>query len=238
MRLLILSDLHGNRAAVEAIHEPYDAMVCLGDLVTYGPDPRFCIDYVRERAGCPLGVRVRGNHDHAAAFGVEPRCVPAYEPLARATLEYTERVLTPDQRQFLGEAPLTAEFEFGGARFFCVHAAPSDPLYRYLGPEVPAAVFREEVERVSCDYLLLDHTHRPLHRRYGATTVFNPGSVGPPSDGDSRASYAIWEDGNLELKRVTYPVAHTVRELEALGLPEDVLLPLVGILMSGTSIGR
>jgi predicted phosphodiesterase len=105
MRLLILSDLHGNRAAVEAIHEPYDAMVCLGDLVTYGPDPAFCTDYVRERARW----RVRGNHDHAAAFGVEPRCVPAYAPLASATLAFTEQVLDSEQRRFLGEAPLTVE---------------------------------------------------------------------------------------------------------------------------------
>lgn len=234
MRLLILSDLHGNRAAVDAIHEPYDAMVCLGDLVSYGPVPRLCIDYVQERAQW----RVRGNHDHAAAFGVEPRCVPAYAPLARSTLAYTESVLDPVQRQFLAEAPLTVEFEFGGARFYCVHAAPSDPLYRYLGPELPDAVFADEVALVSCDVLLVGHTHRPLCRRYGETTVFNPGSVGQPSDGDPRVSYGIWEDGRLELKRVRYPVGETVRALELLGLEEEILEPLVGILLSGQSLGR
>jgi putative phosphoesterase len=234
MRLLILSDLHGNRAAVAAIHERYDAMVCLGDLVTYGPDPGFCIDFIRERALW----RVQGNHDHAAAFGVAPRCVPAYAPLAEATLAYTERVLDASQRRFLGEAPLSAEFEFGGAQFYAVHAAPSDPLYRYLGPELPDEVFADELCLSSCDVLLLGHTHRPLCRRYWETFVFNPGSVGQPSDGDPRASYGIWEDGHLELKRAEYPIEDTVRRLGSLDLPDAVLQPLVGILRTGTSLGR
>jgi len=234
MRLLILSDLHGNRAAMEAIDEPYDALVCLGDLVTYGPDPRFCIDLIRERARW----RVRGNHDHAAAFNVAPRCVPAYAPLAAATLAYTRDVLDPEQLSFLGEAKLSEEFEFGGARFYCVHAAPSDPLYRYLGPELSDAVFADEVSLVSCDVLLVGHTHQPLCRRYWETTVFNPGSVGQPSDGDPRASYGVWEDGRLEVKRVAYPVEQTIQGLDALGLPDAVRQPLIRILRSGESLGR
>lgn len=234
MRLLILSDLHGNRAALEAIEEPYDALVCLGDLVTYGPDPRFCVDAIRDRARW----RVRGNHDHAAAFNVPPRCVPAYAPLAAATLDYTREVLDPEHLRFLGEAPLTEEFEFGGARFYAVHAAPSDPLYHYLGPDLPDALFEEEVARVSCDVLLVGHTHQPLCRRCGATTIFNPGSVGQPSDGDPRASYGIWEQGRLEVKRVTYPVEQTIQALEAIGLAEAVRQPLVTILQTGRSLGR
>jgi putative phosphoesterase len=234
MRLLILSDLHGNRAALEAIDEPYDALVCLGDLVTYGPDPGFCIETMQERARW----RVRGNHDHAAAFNVPPRCVPAYAPLAAATLDYTREVLDPEHVRFLAESPLTAEFEFGGAHFFCVHAAPSDPLYRYLGPELPDTVFAGEVARVSCDILLVGHTHRPLCRRVAETTVFNPGSVGQPSDGDARASYGVWQDGRLEVKRVSYSVEQTIRGLETLGLAESVLRPLVTILRTGSSLGR
>ena len=234
MRLLILSDLHGNRAALDAIREPCDALVCLGDLVTYGPDPGYCVDTIRQR----VDRRVRGNHDHAAAFGAEPGCTPTYTPLARATLAHAARVLSEEQRRFLGRAPFVETFEWGGARFCCVHAAPSDPLYRYLGPDVPDSVFEAEVARVACDVLLLGHTHRPLLRHYGRTTVFNPGSVGQPSDGDPRASYGIWEDGRLKVKRVEYPIEETVRELEGLELDAKVLRPLVRILRTGASLGR
>jgi predicted phosphodiesterase len=72
MRISIISDLHANLTALESIHEPYDLLLCLGDLVDYGPQPREAIHWVRERA---LRV-IRGNHDHALAYGVDCRCAP------------------------------------------------------------------------------------------------------------------------------------------------------------------
>ncbi len=234
MRLLILSDLHGNRAALEAIREECDAVVCLGDLVDYGPDPAFCVEAMRARAQW----RVPGNHDHAAAYGTEPHCSPRYLPLALETLDYTRGVLSEEQLHFLAEPPLRQEFEFGGARFACVHAAPSDPLYRYLPPETPDSVLWGEVEGLESDYLLLGHTHRPLARRVGDRTVFNPGSVGQPSDGDPRASYGIWQDGHLEVRRVEYPVEETLAALGRIGLSGEVFDSLAFILRTGRSLGR
>jgi putative phosphoesterase len=143
-----------------------------------------------------------------------------------------------ERRRFLSQAPLTEAFEWGGASFCCVHAAPSDPLYRYLGPDATEEAFEKEIGLVSCDFLLLGHTHRPLLRKIGETTVFNPGSVGQPSDGDPRASYGIWEDGHLEVKRAEYPIEETIRALEALHLSDEVLTPLARLLRTGESIGR
>ncbi|MBI4524838.1 MAG: metallophosphoesterase [Deltaproteobacteria bacterium] len=73
MRVAIISDVHANLATLESIHEPYDLLLCLGDLVDYGPQPREAIQWVRERA---LKV-IRGNHDQALAYGMDCRCAPA-----------------------------------------------------------------------------------------------------------------------------------------------------------------
>jgi putative phosphoesterase len=229
MRLLIVSDIHANIAALESIVERADAVAFLGDAVDYGPRPAECISWLREHAQWA----VRGNHDNAVGNNADPRCAPAYREMALTTWELHRRLLGPEDKAFLQELPLEAYFEFGGAQFYAVHAAPSDPLFRYLPPDLSDADLAAELAHVEADVVLLGHTHAPFVRRVGGKLVANPGSVGQPKGGDPRAAYAVWEDGEVSLRRSAYPVEETIRQLEAQPLPEEVLRDLAYVLRTG-----
>jgi putative phosphoesterase len=209
MRLLVISDLHANSGALDAVSETVDAVVVLGDLVDYGPDPTETIAWVRAHASWV----VRGNHDHAVATGTPTGAGAAWLDLAEASAAWTREALSADERAYLGGLPVSLAFTFGGARFAAFHAAPSDPLYRYLPPETDEATWRSELEAVQADWLLLGHTHRPIVRRVGATTVVNPGSVGQPRAGIPMATYAIWDDGDVHLLHRSYDVERVIARL-------------------------
>ncbi|MCL6580988.1 MAG: metallophosphatase family protein [Firmicutes bacterium] len=237
MRVLILSDVHANPAALEAVltAEPrMDRVLFLGDAVDYGPEPRRCVELL---AGLDP-VRVRGNHDHAVAFGVDTTCSEAFRPVSQATRDFSIAALDPEARAWLGRPPLECALTVGGQSFLLVHASPLDPLYEYADPVRNPAAWEAAVRAVLGrspvpDVVLLGHTHRPYIRQVGRVTVANPGSVGQPRDGDPRAAYAVWEDGRLELRRVPYDVDRTVRALEATGLDAAITTTLAGILRRG-----
>lgn len=234
MRILVISDLHANWPALEAVlaAEPFDRLMVGGDLVSYGPHPREVIEAVRRRAT----VTVRGNHDNALAHQVDCRCAPSSKPLAEATRAVHRERLSPDEVAFLGSLPLTASTELGGARFFSVHASPRDRLFAYtLTPDAPDDRLASEVDDVDADYVLLGHTHLPMIRRIGPRVVINPGSLGQPRDGDPRPSYAVIEDGVARLKRVDYEVERTIRDLRALPIESRIAESLTSILRTGTT---
>jgi putative phosphoesterase len=232
MRILVISDLHANWPALEAVlgAEPFDRLVVVGDLVSYGPHPREVVEWVRNHAT----ATVQGNHDDALANGSDCRCAPTSKPLAEATRAVHRKLLQPEDTQFLGSLPQTASLRAGDQTFFAVHASPRDHLYRYtLTPQAPEKHIRHEVAGVRADFILLGHTHFPMVRRLGRRTVVNPGSVGQPRDGDPRASYAVIEDGHVVLKRIAYDVERTIRDLRPLQLPAEIADGLVSILRAG-----
>lgn len=232
MRILVISDLHANWPALEAVlgAEPFDHLVVVGDLVSYGPHPREVVAWVRDHAA----ATVRGNHDDALANGSDCRCAPASKPLAEATRAVHRRLLQPEDTQFLGSLPQTASLRAADQTFFAVHASPRDHLYRYtLTPQATEKHIRREVAGLRADYVPLGHTHLPMIRRLGRRTVVNPGSVGRPRDGDPRASYAVIEDGDVVLKRIAYDVERTIRDLRALPVPTQIADGLVFILRMG-----
>ena len=103
MKIAIISDIHANLAALEAFPEKnYDQLWCLGDLVDYGPRPHEVIQWIRNHAT----AAVRGNHDHAVGFGVDPQCSLPYKHLASETMRYTQRVCTKDDFAFLRDLPI------------------------------------------------------------------------------------------------------------------------------------
>lgn len=224
MRILILSDLHANLEAVQAITEEYDELWVLGDLVDYGPDPKAVIELVRRRAA----LVVRGNHDHAVGFDADPFCSPAFREMAEQTRRYSLAVLSEAERAYLRALPLTAVREVAGVRFHLSHALPSEPLYPYCRPDSDRWV--EEADRVEADVLLTGHTHLPFVRQIGRRLVVNPGSVGQPKHGRVEASYAVWEDGRIELRSVSYDVDATAAKIRAMPLDEAVREQLVQVL--------
>jgi putative phosphoesterase len=232
VRLLIVGDLHANAGALDSIHENVDAVAVLGDIVDYGPDPRGAIDWARRNAT----FAVRGNHDHAVLTGERTGAGPAWMDLAEESAAWTRSVLSNADLEYLDSLPTSLTFSFGGARFAAFHAAPSDPLYRYLPPETGQAEWRAEVERVDADWLLLGHTHRPLLRNVGSTVVLNPGSAGQPRAGAPFATYAIWEDGDVFLVQRRYAVEHVVDRLAATSLDERARSRLARTLRTGEII--
>ncbi len=212
MRVLVVSDLHANPVALAAIREPFDVCLCLGDLVEYGPDPAPCIEWVRANEA----ITVRGNHDHGAAQNVAVNGVSGFRYLTMMTRRATVANLSPTDRRFLADLPLTQMLTIGKLKFLLVHASPRDPLDEYVPSE--AAAWEARLAGIKVDFVLAGHTHIPFKLQAGKTTVVNPGSVGLPRDGDPRASYAIIEDGHVELKRVEYDVEAIVAAVQATDL--------------------
>lgn len=233
MRYLVISDIHANPDALLAIEEPHDTVICLGDIVDYGPDPISCIQYLRERQDTLL--RVRGNHDNAVAFRVDCQCGEAFKHLSVETREYMWSVLSPEELEYLGGVETGLMLESGGRPVFAVHAAPSDHMFKYLTPDTPAEELAEEMESVTADIVLTGHSHRPFVRRFGDRLLVNVGSVGQPRDGIPRVSYAILEDGKVELKRADYDVEAAVAKLKSLPLSERAIQQLSHILLHAES---
>jgi putative phosphoesterase len=232
MKILVISDLHANWPALEAVltAEPFDRLVVGGDLVSYGPHPREVVDAVSRHAT----LVVRGNHDEALARRIECGCSPSNRPLANATQRVHHRLLSTEELGVLGALPKTARLDIGGQALFAVHAAPRDELYSYaLTPAAPDDVLERELGEVTADYIVLGHTHLPMVRRLGSRLVLNPGSVGQPRDGDPRASYAVIEDGVVTLRRAAYDIDRTARDIRALGLEAPLAERLVAILATG-----
>lgn len=227
MRILVVSDIHGNPAALSAIDEPFDACFCLGDLVDYGPDPSSCVRWAMNHAQ----YAVRGNHDHGVAQRIEAMGDSGYRYLTRATRPSMWEALAPDERTWLERLPVTLRVTLGGVRFLLLHATPRDPLDEYLLRD--EAAWARRLERVDADILCVGHSHMQFQLRIGEKMVINPGSVGLPRDGDPRAAFAIIEDGRVELKRVEYPVEETVAQVEQTAWEDRAKSMMINVLRHG-----
>ncbi|MCI0631913.1 MAG: metallophosphatase family protein [Phycisphaerales bacterium] len=214
MRTAIISDIHANLEALQAVFnhidtQNVDRIICLGDILGYGPNPVECVDLIAERCEWSL----MGNHDFGALY--EPTNFnQAAEQAAywtRAQFEKeTDQVKAAKRWEFLGR--LRVRVSFGD--FLCVHGTPRRPINEYLFPEdaINSPVKMQQIfERID-KYCLVGHTHVPgvftdepdfyppddLEGRYrlnnGEKAIINPGSVGQPRDMDPRASYAILDD--------------------------------------------
>ncbi|HTZ84416.1 MAG TPA: YfcE family phosphodiesterase [Candidatus Acidoferrales bacterium] len=228
MKIAIISDLHGNYEALRSLPTGYDELWILGDLVNYGPEPAAVVDFARTNSK----VVVRGNHDNSIGFDVDPRCTARYQKMADLTRRYTASALDKEHKQFLRLLPLKLELKREDTRFYLCHAKPSDPLYGYCPEESDEWV--EELEQVNADVLLVGHTHTPFIRKIGKKIVVNPGSLGQPKTGKPDGCYAIWENGDFQLKSFPYAVDKTVERLKGLAFPPDVEKDLITVLQTGS----
>jgi putative phosphoesterase len=227
MRILVVSDIHANRAALEAVREDFDLCLFVGDLVDYGVEPAPCIEWVRQH--CRYGVR--GNHDHGAAQRVYLQGGAGFRYLTGVTRSLTLDLLTDQDRRYLADLPTSLWLTINGKRIFLVHATPRDPLDEFAAPDAEA--WKRRLDGLDADYVCVGHTHVPYVLQVGKTTVINPGSVGVPRDGDPRASYAVITDQGPELKRVEYPIAETIAAVEQTGLPDHAKGLLAEVLRTG-----
>jgi putative phosphoesterase len=231
MRILVVADIHANWPALQAVAlEPYDVCLCLGDLVDYALEPAACIDWVREHAQ----VAVRGNHDHGAAQNVQVHGKVGFKYLTGVTRVLTRELLGPEDVRYLGKLPVTRVVSIENTRFLLAHASPRDPLDEYA-PADPE-FWGRRLQNVDADVVCVGHTHHPYVLEVAGKLVINPGSVGQPRDGDPRASYAIIQDYNVELKRVEYPVEETVAVIQASALAEGDKEMLIEVFRRGQSV--
>jgi putative phosphoesterase len=228
MRILIVSDLHGNLEALRSLPVEYDELWVLGDLVNYGPNPCEVIDFVREHAS----LVVRGNHDDAIGYDRDPECSAPYRRLAEETGRFTMSVVSGEQREFLRSLPLTAERNVGGVRFFACHAAPGDPLHEYR--PFDSELWVQDASKGDCDVLLTGHTHIAFCRPVDGRWVVNPGSVGQSKQVGARCYYAIWEDGRPRLESVEYDVEATAAKLKGMPVTPETRERLEIVLRTGT----
>ncbi|MDG5817963.1 metallophosphoesterase family protein [Natronococcus sp. A-GB7] len=214
MQVGLISDVHGNRVALEAVladMPPVDELLCAGDVVGYNPWPGACVDELRERA-VPT---VMGNHDAAVVEETPFR----FNSMAKAGVEHALEQLSADQLEWLADLP--EERLACDDRVKLVHGHPDDPerYTRYTYPEEfsPRMLGEEDV-------LVLGHTHVQGVERYGEGIVLNPGSVGQPRNGDPRAAYAVvdLEAMTVETSRVEYDIGAVRDAVSAAGLPEGI----------------
>ena len=211
MRLGVLSDIHANRVALEAVFAdmpPVDGLVCAGDVVGYNPWPAECVDVVRDRE-IPT---VQGNHDRAASTG----SAFGFNGMARAGVDYAREQLDDEAVEWLGSLP--TERTVADGRVKVVHGHPDDPDHYTRPSEFGPDLLGDE------DVLVMGHTHVQHHERYDEGVVMNPGSVGQPRDGDKRAAYAILdlEEMTVEERRVNYSVRAVIDAVREAGLPERI----------------
>jgi putative phosphoesterase len=230
VRIAIISDIHANLAALEALPlAGVDQIWCLGDLVGYGPRPREVIQWIRDNAM----VVVRGNHDHAVGYNVEARCSQALSFLAANTRNYTMAAVSDEDRGLLTKLPVRRQFKLGEESFFCVHAIPSDPLFTYCAET--SNQWQHEVDCITADVLLVGHAYTPFIRRLGRTLIVNPGSLGQPKTGRPFACYALYEDGKFELKEYDYPIEKTIDAIRGMPISSDDQEALISVLHTGAS---
>ncbi|MGA9141228.1 MAG: metallophosphoesterase family protein [Methanocella sp.] len=214
MKLLLISDLHANMEALRAILEnvSYDKIICMGDLVDYGPDPMAIIDWIRSNK-IPT---IRGNHDNAVALHVDCGCGYKYKHLSEATREYTWSQITEYEEMFLGSLPLSLDFSFDGLKVRATHGSPNS-FFDYIYPDTPSEQVEQWLGDVSCDFLLAGHTHVPMIRKLSRLTMLNPGSAGQPRDGDWRASCMVFDTSSRqpEIIRLKYNVEATIKKIKA-----------------------
>jgi putative phosphoesterase len=187
MKLLILSDIHGNWPALQTVLQAeagFDAVAFCGDVVDYGPQPVECIRWLAEN-GDHL---VRGNHDNALAFDLDCRCMGSFREASLATRAWHRTLVGPIDREFLRRMPLPYWFEWQGNHFRMAHATPQGDLFEYL----PMDQRGERVADLDADFVLLGHTHVQGMRTFGKVTVVNPGSVGLARDRGGEACYAVF----------------------------------------------
>jgi predicted phosphodiesterase len=235
MKVAVISDIHGNRQAFEAVLEAVAAsdaaeLWCLGDLVGYGADPDICVELAREHAA----VCLAGNHD-LAVTGEIP--LDEFSRGASLAAQWTQEVIAPENLAFLtGLHPQGKEGPIG-----LYHASPRDPVWEYVLSALLAELCLDRQPERIC---LIGHSHVALAfvrqdgelatgepRREGTLLdiaegewLLNPGSVGQPRDGDPRASWMLLDLGGLtaSYRRTGYDVAGAAGAIRAARLPDSL----------------
>lgn len=228
MRIAIISDIHGNLPALDAVladiqTQTFDALYCLGDLVGYAPFPNEVTARIHEMR-IPTII---GNYDDGVGFDRD-ECGCAYrDPVEKErgdrSLMWTRRRVTHDNKAFLRELVKEIRVDVDGKRVLMVHGSPRK-MNEYLFEDRPVSSFQRIAASSAADIIVFGHTHKPYTKRVDGVLFVNAGSVGKPKDGDWRACYAILEPAATEpvqFVRVPYDLPAVTAAIRASDLPDE-----------------
>ncbi|MFA6548500.1 MAG: metallophosphoesterase family protein [Candidatus Margulisiibacteriota bacterium] len=231
----IIADVHGNLEALESALEKLasaDKILCLGDVVGYGPNPNECIQKLRDVGA----VCIAGNHDRAATGDLDTQWFNEY---AKKAIDWTGAQLTEENKHYLKGLPLTLEFE----DFQVVHGSLRQPLEEYILNLADALPTFALMTRPVC---FIGHSHQPFclaknkDGNYGGRiladgdeflvddyeqAIINVGGVGQPRDGDPRACFGIYNSNNklFSLSRSIYDISAVQKKMKAANLPQKLI---------------
>ena len=227
MKVGIISDIHGNIAALDAVLSDLrgqnpEAIYCLGDLVGYAAFPNEVIDRIQQRK-IPT---IAGNYDDGVGFDRD-ECGCAYrdpeeQRLGDLSLRWTQKTVTSERKAFLRSLPFDIRFEADGKRVRLVHGSPRR-MNEYLFEDRPLSSFQRLATNSACDVLIFGHTHKPYTKRVEGVLFINAGSVGKPKDGDPRACYVILDTSgevSVEFRRVPYDIPRMAAAIRESDLPD------------------
>jgi predicted phosphodiesterase len=236
-RVVIFGDLHANWEALLALQQAEnrpDVVLCLGDMVGYGPDPKRCLDAVRTGATHLIG----GQHDRAvgtlvmaadAAQGHGTR-----DELSEATWAHTRSLLSAQDRAYLASLPTELSVEVAGTRFYLTRLPPDDAeTETRVLITMTQARLRELFGDVEADVILLGGPHVPALRQVDGRLIICPGSLGLPRYGVPDPTFAAWEDGRVQIHHLHYHPQPTIQKLSLLPLAPEQVLRLQSILQTG-----
>ena len=226
MKVLILSDIHANYPALEAVlitEKDFDKLIFLGDVVDYGPHPKECLEFIMSNAD----YYVIGNHDSALGNDADCKCMGTFREYSIATREWHKTILSKDEIEFLRSMPYQENVKVEEKYLFLAHATPFGDLSKYL----TEAELEEEVKWLPHEYILLGHTHIQYKKLIHNTLVLNPGSVGLSRD-SNKACYAIYENGEFILKAVDYDNDKTISDLMRSPIPNNCKEGLKKVLLN------
>jgi predicted phosphodiesterase len=238
MRILVISDVHANLSALQAVIQDagnVDATWCLGDIVGYGPDPNECIEIIRS---IPNLTCLIGNHDAALLDQIS---IGAFNREARLSIHWLRDVLKDENRAFLQSLKDNVVVE--GVTL--AHGSPRNPVWEYL---LDSSAVYENFAFFDTQLCFVGHTHLPVAYQFRAETgkidisrlrsgdclalqvraILNPGSAGQPRDHDPRAAYAVFDLENYtwEAHRVPYDIQGVQQRIYTAGLPHRHALRL------------
>lgn len=226
----VISDIHSNIEALQAVaddieEQKVDEILCLGDLVGYGSDPNACVEMVKDMAT----IVIPGNHDWAA-IGLTN--ILEFNSYAKNAILWTASMLSDENSLFIEKLPIIKRIE--AEELFLVHGSPVDPeKWHYI---LNYAEARLNFAYLPDRFCLIGHSHLPMiieedpnkkitvyEHKYKFKSechyIINVGSVGQPRDGNPKASYAIFDQIEVEIRRIDYPIEQTQQKMKEAGLP-------------------
>ena len=228
MKLAIISDIHANLHALQAVWADLEAMkpdavYCLGDLIVYGAHPNETIEFIRGRQ-IPT---IMGNYDEGVGFDRHDcGCIykdPVQDRLGKRSLEWTQKITSRENKAYLQSLPMQLRLEEHSPSLLLLHGSPRK-INEYIYEDRPGATFERFSKLAGTDIILFGHTHLPYQKKVAEILFINCGSVGKPKDGNPQAGYVMLNIGkrsDVEFRRVTYDVGAAAKAIRESDMPNE-----------------